>query len=72
MRIVDINRFPFGTVLSLSEDVPSDVIGGYLSADGTTLYKVKGTPSNIWTEVLLEGDADLKIGQEITFLKPIA
>ena len=72
MKITDIHKFSIGTNVSLSEDAPSDVIGGYLSADGTTLYKVKGTPSNIWTEVLLEGDADLKIGQEVTFLKPIA
>ena len=72
MKITDIHKFSIGTNVSLSEDAPSDVIGGYLSTDGTTLYKVKGTPSNIWTEVLLEGDADLKIGQEVTFLKPIA
>lgn len=69
MKINDITQFPFGTVLSLSGNVPDNSVGKFLTADGKHLHKIKGTPSNIWTEVLIESTYDMQIGQEVKIMK---
>lgn len=70
MKITDITQIPNGTIVSLDKAIPSEgVVGSYLTVDESVLYKVKGTPSNIWTEVFLEKTNELIPGQEIKFIR---
>lgn len=69
MKVNNITQAPFGTILSLSENLPSFSVGNFISTDGVTLHKIKGSPSDIWTEVLIDKTTDIKIGQEIQILK---
>ncbi|MCU0082076.1 hypothetical protein [Streptococcus danieliae] len=69
MKIKDIFQAPFGTVISLDENVPSDgVVGKLLTVDEVVFHKVKGTPSNIWTEVLIDKTDDFSVGQTVKFV----
>ena len=69
MKVNNVTQTPFGTILSLSENLPNNSVGHFLSTDGNTLYKIKGTPSNAWTEVLIDKTADIHVGQEIKIMK---
>lgn len=69
MRINNITQTPFGTILSLSNDLPQNSVGNFLSVDGINLHQIKGTSSDIWTEVLIDKTDDIKIGQEVKILK---
>lgn len=69
MRINNVTQTPFGTILSLSNDLPQNSVGNFLSVDGINLHQIKGTPSDIWTEVLIDKTDDIKIGQEVKILK---
>lgn len=67
MKIDNITQTPVGTILSLSENLPDNSVGNYITVDGGTLYQIKGTASNVWTEILIEKADNLEIGQEIDF-----
>lgn len=69
MRIKDINHFPFGTVISLNDTVPKNVLHAFLASKNGKLHKVKGTPSNIWTEILIDPTNDFSVGDEVKFLE---
>ncbi|MBE6165032.1 MAG: hypothetical protein E7156_07000 [Streptococcus gallolyticus] len=67
MKIKNITQTPFGTILSLSDNLPNNSVGSYITVDGGTLHQIKGTPSNVWTEILIDKTDNFKIGQEIIF-----
>ncbi|MGF0112375.1 hypothetical protein ACQRDX_06085 [Streptococcus sp. SGI.013] len=69
MKINSITQAPFGTILSLSDTLPSNSVGNYLSTDGEVLHKIKGTPSDLWSDVLIDKTTDVFVGQEVQVLK---
>lgn len=70
MKIDKITQTPFGTIVSLDQNVPSEgVVGSFLTVNGETLHKVKGTPTNVWTEILVDKTDKLQEGQEVKFMK---
>lgn len=69
MKIKEIFQAPFGTIIAFDENVPSDgVIGKLLTADDVVFHKVKGTPSNVWTDVLIDKTDDFSVGQTVKFV----
>ncbi len=69
MKIKEIFQAPFGTIISFDENVPSDgVIGKLLTADDAVFHKVKGTPSNVWTDILIDKTDDFSVGQAVKFV----
>ncbi|HEL2202505.1 TPA: hypothetical protein U1W00_001510 [Streptococcus suis] len=69
MKINNVTQAPFGTILSLSDALPENSVGHFLTVDGNTLHKIEGTPSNLWSEVLVARTTDIHVGQEINILK---
>lgn len=69
MKIKHILQLPFGTSVNLDENVPeSGVVGKFLTVDFENYYKVVGTPTNIFSEVLISKAETLKEGQKIYFV----
>ena len=69
MKIKHILQLPFGTSINLDENVPeSGVVGKFLTVDFENYYKVLGTPTNIFSEVLISKAETLKEGQKVYFV----
>ena len=69
MKIKHILQLPFGTSVNLDENVPeSGVVGKSLTVDFENYYKVLGTPTNIFSEVLISKAETLKEGQKVFFV----
>jgi len=69
MKIKHILQLPFGTSVNLDENVPeSGVVGKSLTVDFENYYKVVGTPTNIFSEVLISKAETLMEGQEVHFV----
>lgn len=69
MKIKHILQLPFGTSVNLDENVPeSGVVGKSLTVDFENYYKVLGTPTNIFSEVLISKAETLREGQKIYFV----
>lgn len=69
MKIKHILQLPFGTSVNLDENVPeSGVVGKFLTVDFENYYKVVGTPTNIFSEVLISKAETLKEGQKVYFV----
>lgn len=64
MKIKAITQAPFGTIVSLDKPI-SGALGGMLTTDDTVFHKIKGTPSDIWTEFLVDKTDLLKVDQEV-------
>ncbi|MFS9215319.1 hypothetical protein [Streptococcus infantis] len=69
MKIKHILQLPFGTSVNLDKNVPeSGVVGNFLTVDFENYYKVVGTPTNIFSEVLISKAETLREGQEVYFV----
>lgn len=69
MKIKHILQLPFGTSVNLDRNVPeSGVVGKFLTVDFENYYKVVGTPTNIFSEVLISKAETLMEGQEVHFV----
>lgn len=69
MKIKHILQLPFGTSVNLDENVPeSGVVGKFLTVDFENYYKVVGSPTNIFSEVLISKAETLKEGQKVYFV----
>lgn len=69
MKIKHILQLPFGTSINLDKNVPeSGVVGKFLTVDFENYYKVVGTPTNIFSEVLISKAETLTEGQEVYFV----
>lgn len=69
MKIKHILQLPFGTSVNLDENVPeSGVVGKSLTVDFENYYKVLGTPTNIFLEVLISKAETLREGQKVYFV----
>ena len=69
MKIKHILQLPFGTSVNLDKNVPeSGVVGNFLTVDFENYYKVVGTPTNIFSEVLISKAETLMEGQEVHFV----
>lgn len=69
MKIKHILQLPFGTSVNLDENVPeSGVVGKSLTVDFENYYKVLGTPTNIFSEVLISKAETLREGQKVYFI----
>nr|DAK16241.1 MAG TPA: hypothetical protein [Caudoviricetes sp.] len=69
MKIKHILQLPFGTSVNLDKNVPeSGVVGKFLTVDFENYYKVVGTPTNIFSEVLISKAETLMEGQEVHFV----
>lgn len=69
MKIKHILQLPFGTSVNLDENVPeSGVVGKFLTVDFENYYKVVGSPTNIFSEVLISKAETLKEGQKVYFI----
>lgn len=69
MKIKHILQLPFGTSVNLDENVPeSGVVGKSLTVDFENYYKVLGTPTNIFSEVLISKAETLREGQKVYFV----
>nr|DAW04226.1 MAG TPA: hypothetical protein [Caudoviricetes sp.] len=69
MKIKHILQLPFGTSINLDKNVPeSGVVGKFLTVDFENYYKVVGTPTNIFSEVLISKAETLMEGQEVHFV----
>nr|DAJ83881.1 MAG TPA: hypothetical protein [Caudoviricetes sp.] len=69
MKIKHILQLPFGTSVNLDENVPeSGVVGKSLTIDFENYYKVLGTPTNIFSEVLISKAETLREGQKVYFV----
>ena len=64
MKIKAITQAPFGTIVCVDKPI-SGALGGLLTTDDTVFHKIKGTPSDIWTEFLINKTDLLKAGQEV-------
>lgn len=70
MKIKHILQLPFGTSVNLDENVPeSGVVGKSLTVDFENYYKVLGTPTNIFSEVLISKAETLREGQKFILYK---
>nr|DAX64714.1 MAG TPA: hypothetical protein [Caudoviricetes sp.] len=69
MKIKHILQLPFGTSVNLDKNVPeSGVVGKFLTVDFENYYKIVGTPTNIFSEVLISKAETLMEGQEVHFV----
>lgn len=69
MKIKHILQLPFGTSVNLDENVPeSGVVGKFLTVDFENYYKVVGSPTNIFSEVLISKAETLREGQKVYFV----
>nr|DAK39324.1 MAG TPA: hypothetical protein [Caudoviricetes sp.] len=69
MKIKHILQLPFGTSVNLDENVPeSGVVGKSLTVDFENYYKVVGSPTNIFSEVLISKAETLREGQKVYFV----
>lgn len=69
MKIKHILQLPFGTSVNLGENVPeSGVVGKFLTVDFENYYKVVGSPTNIFSEVLISKAETLREGQKVYFV----
>lgn len=69
MKIKHILQLPFGTSVNLDENVPeSGVVGKFLTVDFENYYEVVGSPTNIFSEVLISKAETLREGQKVYFV----
>lgn len=69
MKIKHILQLPFETSVNLDENVPeSGVVGKFLTVDFENYYKVVGSPTNIFSEVLISKAETLREGQKVYFV----
>lgn len=69
MKIKHILQLPFGTSVNLDENVPeSGVVGKFLTVDFENYYKVVGSPTNIFSEILISKAETLREGQKVYFV----
>ena len=66
MKVRDVTQTPFGTLLSLSDNLPENSLGNYLSVEGRALHIIKGISSDLWTEVLIEKTNEIYTGQDVS------
>ena len=69
MKIKHILQLPFETSVNLDKNIPeSGVVGKSLTVDFENYYKVLGTPTNIFSEVLISKAETLREGQKVYFI----
>ena len=69
MKIKHILQLPFETSVNLDKNVPEfGVVGKFLTVDFENYYKVVGSPTNIFSEVLISKAETLREGQKVYFV----